>query len=158
MSNKVTVTADKNKNIITVSPNNPEFGWLTLEQEVFEINDRGWLKSTKRTALVHGKVDDLKKAGYKEGTELPGKIVVLESLTPFNLENPDRDLKVAGKSGVICRVEDEPIYRKSFYTGNQNISDEFVAHTNVEEIRQVMEAQKMLNLIHKETEELEPEL
>lgn len=158
MSNKVTVTADKNKNIITVSPNNPEFGWLTLEQEVFEINDRGWLKSTKRTALVHGKVDDLKKAGYKEGTELPGKIVVLESLTPFSLENPDRDLKVAGKSGVICRVEDEPIYRKSFYTGNQNISDEFVAHTNVEEIRQVMEAQKMLNLIQKETEELEPEL
>ena len=46
---------------------------------------------------------------------LPGKIVVVESLTPFNPENPDRDLKIAGGTGVICRIDDQPIYRQTFY-------------------------------------------
>lgn len=150
MNNKVTVKGDKNKNVITVSEKNPDFGWLTVEQDVFQINDRGWLRSTKRTALIHGRVDDLKESGFVAGTEIPGKIVVLESLTPFNTKNPDEDLKVAGTTGVICRLDDQPIYRKAFFTTNQNLSDEFVTHTNTDEIREVMEAQKMLDILQKD--------
>ena len=145
MKNKVTVKGDKNKNVITVSEKNPEFGWLTVEQDVFQISDRGWLKSTTRTALIHGRVEDLKEAGYTAGTELPGKIVVIESLTPFNMENPDRDLKIAGDSGVICRVDDQPIYRQAFYTTNINAQDELLFHTNTDEIREVLGAQKAMS-------------
>jgi len=143
----VKVKANKNKKIVTINENNPELGWITLEQEVFQISEKGWLKGTMRTALIHGKVDDLVKAGYKEGTELPGKIVILESLTPFNSENPDRDLKIAGNTGVICRVDDQPIYRKPFYTNNVNSFDEFISHTNGEEIKEVMEAQEMIRIL-----------
>jgi len=157
MSNKVKVTADKNKNVFTVNEKNTELGWITVEQDVFQINDRGWLKSVTRTALIHGRIDDLKATGYTKGTELPGKIVVLESLTPFNTQNPDTDLKVAGGTGVICRLDDQPIYRKAFYTTNLNLNDEFIAHTNTEEIKEVMEAQKMLNFLEKAKETLEEE-
>lgn len=154
-SKSVTVKGDKNNNVITVSPNNPEFGWLTVEQEVFQINDRGWLKGITRTALIHGRVEDLKETGYTAGTQLPGKIVVLESLNPFSSQMPDKDLKLAGDTGVICRVDDQPIYRKSFFTTNQNLMDEFISHTNTDEIKDVMEAQKMLGILQKESAEVE---
>lgn len=159
MKNKtVKVKGDSRNNVITISEKNPEFGWLTVEQETFQINDRGWLKSSTRTALIHGVVKDLEKCGYEAGNEIPGKIVVVESLTPFNKENPDADLKIAGTSGVICRVDDQPIYRKAFFTTNQNAFDEFISHTNTDEIRDVMEAQKMLNVLNKENVEETVEL
>lgn len=144
--NKVTVTADKKGNVINVSEN-PEIGFIRVEQESFQFNEMGWLKSTKRTALIHGKVDDLVKAGYKAGSEIPGKVVIIESLKPFNSENPDKDLKIAGETGIICRVDDQPIYRRTFFTPNQNGFDELISHTNTDEIKEVMEAQRMMKSI-----------
>jgi hypothetical protein len=146
MNSKVAVTADKNGNIISVSENNPEYGWIVVKQEVSQL-ENGWVKRTSRTARINGKVDELLQLGFKDGTELPGKIVVLESLTPFNQENPDRDLKIAGTTGVICRVDDQPIYRKTVYTSNVNSFDELIIHNNSDEIREVNEAQKSMNAI-----------
>ena len=142
---KVTVTADKHGNVITVSPNNPEYGWIRVEQTATQINDRGWLRNAKRSAFIKGKVEDLKASNYKEGTEINGKIVVIESLTPFNSENPDRDLKIAGDTGVICRIDDQPIYRQSFFTTNLNAYDELITHNNTHEIREVQSAQRSLS-------------
>lgn len=144
---KVRVTKDKEGNVITVSEKNPEYGHIRVEQECFQINDQGWLKSSTRSAIIHGKIEDLVKTGYKDGTEIPGKIVIIESLKPFNQEDPDKNLKIAGETGVICRVDDEPIYRQTFFTPNQNSFDELINHTNTDEIREVMEAQKMMKSI-----------
>lgn len=147
MNEKVTVAADKNGNVIGVSTNNPEYGYLRVEQTATQINEQGWLRNVKRSALIKGKVEDLMNTGYKEGTQLPGKIVVRESLEPFNPVNPDRDLKIAGDTGVICRIDDEPIYRQTFYTSNLNAFDELITHNNSEEIREVQAAQRaMVNL------------
>jgi len=150
---KVTVVADKNGNLISVSPNNPEYGWFFVEQELFQFSTTGWLKKVKRKARIMGKTEDLLSTGYREGTSLPGKIVVVESLTPFNAENPDRDLKVAGETGVICRIDDQPIYRQSFYTTNVNASDELITHDNSDEIRDVQTAQKEMSSFKMKTEE-----
>ena len=147
---KVKVKADKNKNVITVSENNPEYGHITVEQETIQINNTGWLKTSKRLAFINGKVEDLKKANYQEGSELQGKIVIIESLTPFNAENPDRDLKIAGGTGVICRYEDQPIYRRSFFTTNQNAFDELISHTNSSEISEVGSAQRIMSKLNVE--------
>ena len=57
-----------------------------------------------------------------------------DSLQPFNKKNPERDYKIAGKSGVVCCKEDQPIYRKNFYTLDPNASDIKLQHTNGEEI------------------------
>lgn len=137
----VTITADDAGNVINVSQNNPEYGYIRVEQITTQINDEGWLKTVRRSALIKGRMDDLLKTNYTEDMEIPGKIVVRESLTPFNTENPDRDLKIAGNTGVICRIGDEPIYRQTFFTTNLNAQDEFIMHDNKEEIKDVQSAQ-----------------
>lgn len=141
---KVKVAADKNGNIIGVSQNNPEYGYIRVEQVATQINDQGWLRNVKRSALIKGKVDDLLACNYKEGSEIQGKIVVVESFEPFNPTNPDRDLKIAGDTGVICRVNDQPIYRQTFFTCNQDATDELITHNNADEIRDVQSAQRSL--------------
>ena len=139
---KVVVKADELGNVIGVSKNNPEYGYVKVQQSTIQINDQGWLRPVVRTALIKGKVDDLVNCDFNSEQVLPGKIVVRESLVPFNQENPDRDLKIAGDTGIICRVNDEPIYRQTFYTQNVNAVDEFIMHTNTNEIRDVLSAQK----------------
>lgn len=145
MDNKVVVTADQNGNVIGVSQNNPEYGYIRIEQQATQINEQGWLRRVKRSALIKGKVEDLISCNYKEGQSINGKIVVVESFTPFNTINPDRDLKIAGETGVICRVNDQPIYRQTFFTTNENAIDELITHTNTDEIREVQSAQKAMS-------------
>jgi hypothetical protein len=137
MTSKVTVTADENGNVIAVSQNNPEYGSVRIEQSSHQINSKGWLKLTKRSAFIKGLVKDLVAADFKAGQQLTGKIVVKESFTPFNPVNPEKDLKIAGDTGIVCRVEDQPIYRQSFFTTDDNATDELIMHTNTEEIREV---------------------
>ena len=141
---KVVVIADKNGNIIGQSTNNPEYGYIRVQQQTVQISEQGWLKTVKRSAILKGKMEDLLSAEYREGTQLPGKIVVVEALEPFNPTNPDKDLKIAGDTGIICRVEDQPIYRNSFYTSNPNAYDELISHTNSDEIKDVMEAKRVM--------------
>ena len=49
---KVRVTADVNGNVIGVSLNNPEYGYVRVEQSVTQISEAGWLKPVKRSALI----------------------------------------------------------------------------------------------------------
>jgi hypothetical protein len=144
MYSKVTVTADENGNVIGIFKNNPEYGYVRVEQATPVVSDRGWLKVSKRSSFIKGKVDQLQSLNYRQGQEILGKIVVIESLTPFNMDNPDRDLKIAGDTGVICRIDDQPIYRQAFYTTNTNAQDELIYHTNVDEIKEVQAAQKAM--------------
>lgn len=141
----VTVVADANHNVINVSKN-PEFGFIRLQQRTAKIGRGGWLKFETRTALLHGSIEDLKEAGYTANQQLSGQIVVKESFTPFNEENPDRNLKIAGKTGIILKVDDQPIYRQTFYTTDMSDRDELIQHdmdcTN--EIREVLAAQKAI--------------
>jgi hypothetical protein len=84
---------------------------------------------------VHGTVEDLKSFGWTKGVDLPGRIVFKESLEPFNVAQPERDYKIAGKTGIVCCQDAQPIYRKTFYTLNTSAEDISVAHNNVEDIR-----------------------
>jgi len=155
MNTKVIVTADENGNVIGVSKNNPEFGYIRVEQTAPMVTDKGWLKISKRSSLIKGRVEDLQVLNYTAGQVLPGTIVVKESLMPFNTENPDRDLKIAGETGVVCRIDDQPIYRQTFYTTNPNSYDELITHDNTEEIREVQAAQKAMSKITRRSDKTE---
>jgi len=146
---KVIVTADDNGNVIAVSKNSPEYGYVRVEQVTTQINDQGWLKNVRRSALIKGKVTDLVEANFKANQALAGKIVVVESLQPFNAENPDRDLKIAGDTGIICTIDDQPIYRQTFYTTNDNAVDEMITHDRAcqEQIRGVLQAQRAMSTL-----------
>ena len=137
MNSKVKVTADKTTGaVIVVSKNNSEWAHIRVEQSRMVIDDNGFARVRTISALVHGTVEDLKAFGWKKDQELEaGKIIFKESLEPFNLTQPERDYKIAGKTGIVCCQDGQPIYRKTFYTLNSKAEDVAVAHNNVDAIR-----------------------
>lgn len=140
---KVTIVADDNGNVIRVSKNNPEFGHIRLVQNRTAIGTGNWVKKQNRSTLIHGTVEDLQDMGLNEAKTLPGHIVVREQFEPFQEKDGDRDLKVAGETGIVCvginpetGEVDAPIYRKSFYSMDMNENDVLIAHTNGNAIRE----------------------
>ena len=138
----IKVVADELGNSIRVSKNNPEFAHIRLEQKKVTFNTQGWVQNKTRSTLIQGKLEDLNELGIDENTVLSGNIVILEQTTPFNSKDPDRDLKMAGDTGIICKRtnyntgEEESIYRKTFYDQTGQQQDTFVPHTNSNEIRE----------------------
>ena len=135
MENKVKVTADELGNVVVVSKNNPEWGHIRVEQSRKVFDDNGFVRKKTISALIHGTVEDLTSFEWKNGQTLPGRIIFKESLEPFNYTNPERDYKIAGKTGVVCCLDGQPIYRKTFYTENAASQDVAIAHNNTEDIR-----------------------
>ncbi len=132
---KVKVTANSEGNVIIPSENNPEYGYVRVQQERPMFNDRGFMTNVKLSALIPGKITDLKTLGWVDGQELPGKIVVKEQLAPFNKKDPTRDLKKAGETGITIMQNGQPIYRNTFYKPDPNAVDVLEEHTNREEIK-----------------------
>ena len=141
-TSKVTVKANEDGTVVSTSKNNPEWGSIRVKQTTVEMQN-GFAKAKDRYAYVRGTVKMLSSFNWAPGQELDGKIVIRESLTPFNPENPDADVKIAGTSGVVCRFNGAPIYRKAFYETNATrFTDELIAHNNIEEIQSAYDAAK----------------
>ena len=81
-------------------------------------------------------MEDLQALNLKAEDSLPGKIIIKESLEPFSNNDPDRDFKYAGDTGIICAVDGQPIYRKTFFVADANAEDVLIAHTNGDAIRE----------------------
>ena len=143
MKSKVKVTGDATGNVVIPSKTNPEWGHIRVEQDRIVTDDRGFARRKKISALIAGTVADLKGFRWKAGQEIEGTIIFREQLTPFNPKDSGRDYKMAGKTGIVCCVYGEPIYRKTFYREDSEAKDVFiidehgavVTHTNGEEIR-----------------------
>jgi len=134
--NKVTVVADDNGNVIRQSQN-PEIGYVRVTQDAVNFSATGWVQKKTRSALILGNLEDLKSFKFKNNQKLDGRIVVQESTTPFSMSDPDRDLKIAGETGIICCTADgEPIYRTTFYDVTGEQADAFIPHANGDAIRQ----------------------
>jgi hypothetical protein len=153
MNAKVVVTTDAAGNVITQSKRNQEYGFIRVSQMRADFDNRGFASIKEVTALIHGTVESLKKFGWHANQEIDGKIVIREQLKPFNTKEPERDLKFAGDTGVICTHEGQPIYRKHFYTLNGAASDVLVEHTNKEEIYAAIETDKDVENSTVETQE-----
>ena len=131
----VTVVADDLGNVVRVSENNPEYGVIRVVQESVQFVN-GWMRRKEKSALIPGFVEDLQSLKWKNGEKLDGQIIVKESLEAFSEVNPDRDLKYAFAGGPLCVFEDQPIYRKTFFTLDMEQTDEYIQHTNSTEIRE----------------------
>jgi hypothetical protein len=136
MNSKVVIVADATTGaVIHVSANNPDYGYVRLQQVRTVVDDNGFLRRQVMSALIQAPVGILQEMGYHAGQILDGKIIIKESLTPFNKKSPERDLKVAGKTGIVCTVDGQPIYRKTVYNTSSNAADLTIQHDNVEELR-----------------------
>lgn len=142
-TNVVKVIANQNGEVLSISPNNPEYGWLAVEsvQPTFQEN---FLRLGRRVAFITGPVTQLEMYvemyGISVGMELKGKIVVCESLTPINPKDSSIGIKYPNaackEAGLACTVNDEPVYRKSFYTEDISMQDVLVKHDNGEAIKE----------------------
>lgn len=135
MESKVKVTGDELGNVIYQSVNNPDYGYVRVEQVRTMFDDNSFLRRRVVSALIQGTMEDLKATGYYAGQELPGKIAIIESVVPSNKKDLTKNLKVAGNTGVVCKLNGQPIYRKTIYTIITNVTDELVKHDNTEEIK-----------------------
>lgn len=134
--NKVQIVKDELGNVVRVSKNNPEYAYVRLEQERITFSNTGWVKRSMVSTLLHGKTEDLQAVGLENMTEINGKIIIKEQTEPFNTNDPDRDLKIAGDTGIVCCKDGEPIYRKTFFVTDTNAEDVLVAHDNGDAIRE----------------------
>ena len=136
MNSTVKIVADATTGaVVRVSETNPEFASVRLEQVRTVIGNNNFIERKTVSTLLQGATADLTAMGFYAGQELPGTIVVEESLTPFNKKNPERDLKIAGDTGIVCTVNGQPIYRRSTYSAASNAQDTLIKHDNVEQLR-----------------------
>jgi hypothetical protein len=137
MNTKVVVLSDDTTGaVVNISANNPEWGYVRVKQTRILADEKsGFLRAKTVTAIMPGLVEDLQAADLYAGQQMTGKIVIEEALTPFNKKNPERDLKIAGKTGIVCRLDGEPIYRRTRFSFNTEAEDTYKQHDNVEELR-----------------------
>lgn len=135
MNSKVTVIADETGAVINLSSNNPEFGFVKVQQVRSMIDDNGFLKRKPVNALIQGKIEELKDAGFYAGQQMEGKIVIEEALQPFNKKSPEKDLKIAGDTNIVCTLGGLPIYRRTKFSFAANAEDHLIKHDNVDELR-----------------------
>jgi len=142
MKAKVTVKADELGNVIKKSENNPEYGHIGVVQTRVLVDDKGFARVSNLHAIIPGKIEDLKAFGWEAGEQIEGKVVIKESLTPFNNKSPERDYKFAGDTGIVCCQDGQPIYRKHIFSFSLNAEDVSVEHTNGEEISEAYSTKK----------------
>lgn len=137
MLSSVIVKSDETTGtVINVSKNNNLYGYVKVEQIKTVIDDNGFLSSKPISALIIGSLLDLELAGFKANQKLDGHIIIEESLTPFNTKNPEKQIKIAGQTGIKCTIDGQPIYRRTRFTyGQSNIHDTLLKHDNTEEIK-----------------------
>lgn len=145
MNSKVKVCADPLGNVVVRSQNSPEWGYVRVEQKVTTITDKGWLRSSTRSSLIKGKFEELVNAGFKKDMVLPGKLVVIESLNPFNSDNPDQHAKIAGLTNIPCTVDGQQIYRDCQYTTDETMEDILIQHDNTDAIKEAVAAMKLVD-------------
>ena len=142
MNSKVVVLGDEStKTVVNVSENNPDYGYIRVQQVRMMIDDNGFLRRKPVSALIPGTLSELTESGFFAGQQLDGKIVVEESLEPFNAKTPERDLKIAGETGIVCTIGGLPIYRRTKFTLDGNAQDTLIKHDNVEQLRNAYAAQ-----------------
>jgi hypothetical protein len=136
MQSKVNILADDMGNVVRQSNSNPEFGHVRLQQTRVTFGNTGWVKKSNISTLLHGKLEDLKDMGLESMESLPGKIIIKEQLEAFNTKDGDRDYKMAGQTGIVCCVDGQPIYRKTFFVADVTAQDVLIAHDNGLAIRE----------------------
>lgn len=155
----VYVAGDNMGNVITVSNNNPEYGWVTLKQDTTEVSN-GWLNTKTRSAIIMGLVSTLEGLSLVEGEVIKGKIVIREQTEPFS--TPDRDVKRAGAEGpVLLDANGNTIYRKTFFVDQASIDanpeegmDVLIPHANVDEVKEFNASQRATTRVETQQEDL----
>jgi hypothetical protein len=69
------------------------------------------------------------------GSKMPGKLIRIDSMTPFRTTNPELDIKWADKAaGIACKKGDKHIYSRIEHVMVSTKEDRILEHDNREEM------------------------
>jgi len=137
--NTVKITKLENGEIVTPYEND-EYGFIQLASEQL-VNQNGWIRKKKRTALMRGSCELLNEA-YSNVESLPGRIRVVECLEDnipaecLAMLDKNKDfeeqiksfIKIAGEKGADLMVGDKRILHFYFYDESGKIDDVRIQH------------------------------
>ncbi len=125
----VKITAKEGK-IVVPNANKEGQGYIRVEQVTFDM-ENGYLNERKRSALIGGSIESLNRMveamGLKEGSDLPGQIVVNESTDkPYEAAKQKIVILNKGKENeqtVEITHGGAPVYSVATYTADQTKVD-----------------------------------
>jgi hypothetical protein len=134
---------------VTPSANSTKgMGFINLYQSrtVKLKTSSGTVEFENETWCIHrGKVASL-EAKFKAGELLPGKIVLEDTLTPINPNDPSQGLKFPNKAcmeaGISLMIGDNPIYQLKWWDETGEVADTTIQHDNQAEIDEITNAAK----------------
>ena len=88
MNSNVTVAADATTNaVISISANNPEYGFVRFQQTRTMIDESGFLRRKTVSSLIHAPISMLQEMKYYAGQIIPGNIVVFAPIDAPSFTN-----------------------------------------------------------------------
>jgi len=135
MDGPVKVTATKAGDVVVQSKKNSVFGYIRVVQTRTITNEDDLTYEKTLSTLIRGTKSRLKRLNWHHDQELPGKIQIIEQMTPFSSKYPDRSLKTSTITGMVYSVNNKPIYRDCFYVKDPNTPDVFIKHDNEEQVK-----------------------
>lgn len=150
---KVVIVPAESGALVRSYTNNPEFGYIVLESVEFTVGTTGWVRESKRSALLRAKVSILTR--FATVKELPGRINLQEYLedsipsdvAKIHLRNdlPFEEaiatfIKRAGKGGPALTRNGKRILFFQTYDPTGQMTDVTIAHDNGEEVSAVKQA------------------
>lgn len=110
--------------------NQNEIGSIRLEQHIRSLSG-SYLNARRRVAFVAGSYDELVKLvetnKWKNGSLIPGKIVITESLQPmWEGQNPKMNPQTSEVIGVKVNDRLYPVYYRATFTENADETDKLI--------------------------------
>lgn len=134
---KVTVAVNsKNKQVFTpndaVSKNGKELGFYIVKSSHVSM-ENGFIVKQTRSATLTIEQSLAKELDWKEGTQLPGKIIVQESFEPFY---EGQECKINPDTKAEVKVDGKNVYRQSRYTDDVNAVDTLITAASISAVPQ----------------------
>ena len=122
---------------VAIQGANPDWCAVNVMAIQSSFSDMGFENERVMSALIRRKTTGTEDK-YKAGQVLSGKIAVMETLTPTDVNDLSRDAKAPSaahaEAGIYCTVDGNPIYQRKYYTEDLTKADITIAHDNQEEI------------------------
>lgn len=134
---KVTVAVNSKNNQVftandTVSKNGKELGFYIVKSTSLGM-EKGFIVEQTRSATLTVETKLAEKLAWKEGTALPGKIVVHESFEPFY---EGQECKINPDTKAEVKVDGKNVYRQSRYTDDVNAVDTLITAASIAAVPQ----------------------
>ena len=148
MNNQAKIVAHPETGLlITPSVNKPEFGSIRIDSQQ-KVFSNGFMSVQKRTAFVSGRIEDLETMNLRAGMVLPGKIIRIESFSPFytagvNGATRTQEPKINPTTGEEVLTDGRPTYIKFMYVEDKNAQDYWISEESEDAVVNAVAEQEL---------------